>query len=102
MILVERIPAGRPVAHVAAEMGVSRRTEAKWWGRYLDEERPACWTARAVPGAARIRRQPGSSAASWPLRRARKLGPARIASVVGLPASTVHRVLVRQGLNRHS
>jgi hypothetical protein len=34
------------------------------------------------------------------LRRNRGLGPARIAGIVGMPASTVHRVLVRHGLNR--
>jgi transposase InsO family protein len=34
------------------------------------------------------------------LRRRRKLGPDRIAGIVGVPASTVHRVLVRHGLNR--
>ena len=34
------------------------------------------------------------------LRQRRKLGPARIASIVGMPASTVHRVLCRHGLNR--
>ena len=34
------------------------------------------------------------------LRRARKLGPARIAPLVGLPASTVYRVLCRHGHNR--
>jgi transposase InsO family protein len=34
------------------------------------------------------------------LRRKRKLGPAQIAGRLGLPASTVHRVLVREGLNR--
>jgi transposase InsO family protein len=34
------------------------------------------------------------------LRRSRKLGPARIAALVGLPASTVYRVLCRHGLNR--
>jgi transposase InsO family protein len=34
------------------------------------------------------------------LRRDRKLGPARIGLIVGMPASTVHRVLVRHGLNR--
>jgi len=28
------------------------------------------------------------------------LGPARIAGICGLQASTVHRVLVRHGLNR--
>lgn len=34
------------------------------------------------------------------LRRDRKLGPARIGPALGLPASTVHRVLTRHGLNR--
>ncbi|KMO93787.1 hypothetical protein ACS04_32930 [Streptomyces roseus] len=34
------------------------------------------------------------------LRTDRKLGPARIGPIVGLPASTVHRILLRHGLNR--
>ena len=34
------------------------------------------------------------------LRRQHKLGPARIAHGSARPASTVHRVLVRRGLNR--
>jgi transposase InsO family protein len=34
------------------------------------------------------------------LRQTKGLGPARIAGIVRLPASTVHRVLVRHGLNR--
>ena len=37
LILVERIASGRPVAHVAAEMGISRRTADKWWRRWLVE-----------------------------------------------------------------
>jgi transposase InsO family protein len=102
MILVERIDAGRPIAHVAAEMGVSRRTAAKWWGRYLDEGEVGL-----VDRSSRPRRCPHQTPARIErrivaLRRTRKLGPARIASILGLPASTVHRVLVRQGLNRLS
>jgi transposase InsO family protein len=34
------------------------------------------------------------------LRQSRKLGPARLAGIVGVPPSTVHRVLVRHGVNR--
>ncbi|MFI0213388.1 IS481 family transposase, partial [Streptomyces lydicus] len=34
------------------------------------------------------------------LRQTRKLGPARIGPVLGLPASTVHRILTRHGLHR--
>jgi transposase-like protein len=36
VIMVSRIRAGRPVAHVAAEMGVSRTTAWRWWGRFLE------------------------------------------------------------------
>jgi transposase InsO family protein len=36
------------------------------------------------------------------VRTKRKLGPARIAGILGIPASTVHRVLVRYGVNRLS
>ncbi|MCL8018313.1 IS481 family transposase, partial [Streptomyces sp. AS02] len=34
------------------------------------------------------------------LRQDRKLGPARIGPILGLPASTTHRILSRHGLNR--
>ena len=34
LLLVERVLAGRPAAHVAAEMGVSRATAYKWLARY--------------------------------------------------------------------
>jgi len=33
-VLVERVLSGRPVAHVAAELGVSRATGYKWLARY--------------------------------------------------------------------
>ncbi|WP_369268517.1 helix-turn-helix domain-containing protein, partial [Streptomyces harbinensis] len=36
-ILVERVRAGRPVAHVAAEMGISRPTAHKWVRRWRAE-----------------------------------------------------------------
>jgi hypothetical protein len=36
------------------------------------------------------------------LRRQHKWGPSRIAPHVGLPVSTVHRILVRHGMNRLS
>lgn len=36
-ILVERVRSGRPVAHVAAEMGISRPTAHKWVRRWKAE-----------------------------------------------------------------
>jgi transposase InsO family protein len=102
MILVERIGAGRPVAHVAAEMGIARKTADKWWRRFVAEG-----VEGLVDRSSRPRRCPHQTPARLErrileLRRTRKLGPARIASVVDVPASTVHRVLVRHGMNRLS
>jgi transposase InsO family protein len=100
MIMIERIASGRPVAHVAAEMGVSRKTADKWWQRWLvDGERGL------EDRSSRPHRCPHQTSARVEqrivrLRQGRKLGPARIASIVGMPASTVHRVLCRHGLNR--
>jgi hypothetical protein len=34
LTMVMRIETGRPVAHVAAEMGISRPTAYKWWHRW--------------------------------------------------------------------
>ena len=100
MIMIERIAAGRPIAHVAAEMGVSRKTADKWWRRWVTEGEVGLEDRSSRPHRcphqtpARVERR------IVRLRQRRKLGPARIASIVGLPASTVHRVLCRHGLNR--
>jgi transposase InsO family protein len=100
MIMIERISAGRPIAHVAAEMGVSRKTADKWWRRWLTEG-----AGGLEDRSSRPHRCPHQTAAHLErrivrLRQQRKLGPARIAGIVGMPASTVHRVLRRHGLNR--
>jgi transposase InsO family protein len=100
LTLVMRVEAGRPVAHVAAEMGVSRPTAYKWWRRWLEggvdnlvdrSSRPRTCPHQTPVGVAREIEQ---------LRRTLKLGPARIGPRPGVAPSTVHRVLVRLGLNR--
>jgi transposase InsO family protein len=100
MMLVERIGSGRPIAHVAAEMGISRKTATKWWRRFQDEG-----PAGLVDRSSRPRRCPHRTPARVEtrilrLRQRRKLGPARISSIVDVPSSTVHQVLVRAGMNR--
>jgi transposase-like protein len=100
MMLVQRIDSGRPIAHVAAEMGISRKTATKWWRRFQDEG-PAGLEDRS----SRPRRCPHRTPAKVEkkiilLRQRRKLGPARIAGILDVPASTVHQVLVRAGMNR--
>jgi hypothetical protein len=90
MVLCRRIGAGRPVAHVAAEMGVSRTCAYRWWARYR-QQGAAGLVDRPSRAHHHPRRTPAHlEAAVLELRQARKLGPARIAPLVGLPASTVH------------
>ncbi|MEU0900798.1 IS481 family transposase, partial [Streptomyces massasporeus] len=99
-LLIERVRSGRPVAHVAAEMGISRATAHKWLRRWRTEGEVGLHDRSSRP-----RRTPHRTAAAMEsqvcrLRQQRKLGPARIGPILGLPASTVHRVLTRHKLNR--
>ena len=100
MIMIERIASGRPIAHVAAEMGVSRKTADKWWRRWLAEGVNGLEDRSSRPHRCPHQTSAGREDRIVRLRQRRKLGPARIATIVGMPASTVHRVLCRHGLNR--
>ncbi|MER5184747.1 IS481 family transposase [Streptomyces sp. NPDC002896] len=101
-----RIDAGRPIAHVAAEAGISRRCLAKWYAR---------WRAHGENGLPDHSSRPATSPARTPediadlveaLRRQTKHGPARLTADlqrlhgVTLAPATVHPILVRRGLNR--
>ncbi|WP_307623959.1 IS481 family transposase [Streptomyces sp. V3I7] len=99
-LLVERVCAGRPVAHVAAEMGISRATAHKWVRRWRAEGESGLHDRSSRPRTTPHRTPAMVEAHVCQLRQARKLGPARIGPVLGMPASTVHRILVRHGLNR--
>jgi transposase InsO family protein len=100
LLLCQRIAAGRPVAHVAGEMGISRTCAYRWWARYRQHGQ-AGLADRPSVAHTHPRRVPAAVEAEiGRLRRTRKLGPARIAALVGRAASTVHRVLCRLGLNR--
>lgn len=104
--LIERLETGRPIAHVADEMGISRRTAAKWYTRYREHG----WA-----GLEEMSSRPLTSPTSTPdnvvdlvldIRRSSKWGAARIAahmnSTLGVEIShsTVQRILHRRGLSR--
>ena len=89
-------------AHVARQMGLSRGTVAKWWHRWLAEGE-----AGLVDRSSRPRRCPRRTDARLEervcrLRRSTRRGPVYLGARTGLPASTVWRILKRNGLNRLS
>ncbi len=100
LLLVRRVLAGRPAAHVASEMGISRATAYKWLARYRAEGVAGLADRSSRPRSSPHRTDPVTEAAVVALRRDRRLGPARIAGMLGLNPSTAHRILVRHGLPR--
>jgi transposase InsO family protein len=100
LLLCQRIGAGWPVAHAAAAMGISRDRAYVWWRRYQADGAAGLEDRSSRPRRSPTRTTPARERRVVALRRRRGLGPARIAGIVALPASTVHAVLVRHGLNR--
>lgn len=103
--LCERVDAGRPVCHVAAEAGVARQTLAKWHARWEEQGEDGLQDRSSRPY-----RSPNQTAPQvedlieW-LRRGMKLGPVMLVAELvefgyHLAASTIHRVLVRRGISR--
>jgi transposase InsO family protein len=102
LTLVGRIAAQprRPIAHIAHEMGISRTTAYRWWGRYQQLGEAGLVDRPSIPARSPRRTPARLEQRILRLRRRQRLGPARIGARLGVPASTVHRVLVRQGCNR--
>lgn len=95
LLLCQRVAAGRPVAHVATEMGVSRQTAYRWVRRFADEGPDGLQDRSCRP-----HRSPGQLPARLErrvlqMRDKQRRGPVWIADELGLNASTVGRVLAR-------
>jgi transposase InsO family protein len=99
-ILVDRVLAGRPAAHVAHEMGVSRPTAYKWLRRFRAEGAAGLHDRSSRPHHSPRRVPAALELQIVQLRRATKLGPIQIGEQLGVAASTTHRVLVRHGISR--
>ena len=100
-LLIQRVVTdGRPVAHVAADLGISRATGYKWLARWRTEG-----DAGLHDRLSTAHRQPGKTPAEiearvCALRTRLKHGPRRLGPLLGMPASTVHAILTRHGLHR--
>ena len=81
-------------------MGISRDRAYVWWRRYRVEGPAGLEDRSSRPRSCPAQTKPSQERQVVRLRQKKGLGPARIAAMVRMPASTVHRVLVRHGLNR--
>ena len=95
LIMVQRIGSGRAVAHVAAEMGISRTTAWRWWRRFREHGKEGLRDRSSVAHTHPHRTGPCEETRVRVMRHLTRRGPVLIADKLGLQASTVGRVLRR-------
>jgi transposase InsO family protein len=95
-LLVHRVRVdGRPVAHVAKELGVSRQCAHRWVARF-DAEGPAGLADRSSrPHTSPTRTTAEAEQRVLAARRRLRCGPAGLARHTGVPAATCGRILRR-------
>jgi transposase InsO family protein len=98
--LVRRIEDNWTVAEAARSMNISRQCAHKWWSRYRAEGIDGLQDRSSRPRSCPHQTPARTERRIVALRQSRRLGPARLAGIVDVPASTVHRVLVRHGVNQ--
>ncbi len=95
-----RVEAGWPAAHVAEQLGISRATAYKWVRRYRAEGEAGLLDRSSRPHRSPRRTSEATEAAILAARAEWRYGPDRLGPLLGLPPSTVHRVLRRRGFSR--
>ena len=89
-----------PVARAAERFDVSWKTADKWARRYQLEGAAGMSDRSSAPHRQVHRTPPRVVRRIVSLRRRHRLGPVAIGDLLGMPASTVHAVLVRCRINR--
>lgn len=103
--LCERVDAGRPIAHVAAEAGIARKTLGYWYARWVEEGDAGLVDRSSRPHRSPHQTPPEVEARVCQLRRELKVGPVQLAGRLAeegitVPASTIHRILARHAISR--
>ena len=98
--LCQRIQAGWTITAAAEAQRISRQTASKWWHRFQDDGVAGLVDRSSRPPECPHQTPAALEAQIVSLRQTRQLGPARLGGILQVPASTVHRVLVRRGLNQ--
>jgi transposase InsO family protein len=97
-LIIDRVAAGRPVAHIAAELGISRQTAYRWVRRFQVEGAAGLSDRSSRPRSSPARTSSEREQAVLDARRSVRFGPLRIAALTGVPARTVSRILRRHGV----
>ena len=98
-LLIERVLTdGRPVSHVAKELGISRQCAHRWINRHRADGLAGLVNRSTRPRAMPRRTPPSREAAVVVARLLTRSGPLRIAAITGVPARTVTRILNRYEL----
>lgn len=99
ILLIERVVLdGRPVSHVAKELGISRQCAHRWINRHRAEGPAGLVNRSSRPRSMPRRTTANREAAVVVARLLDRSGPLRIASITGVPARTVSRILNRYEL----
>ncbi len=98
LILVQRVLSGRPVSHVAKEMGVSRQCAHRWVSRFRQLGLPGLQDRSSRPYSMPTATSPQVAARLLELRRAERLGRDELARRVGVSPSTASRLIARAEL----
>jgi transposase InsO family protein len=99
-LLVARVNAGWPAAHVADQLGISRATAYKWVRRYRAEGEDGLLDRSSRPHRSPRRTTATRESEILKARAEWRYGPDRLGPLLGMPPSTVHRVLARRGFSR--
>ncbi|PKZ40746.1 IS481 family transposase [Kytococcus schroeteri] len=97
-LIVQRYQAGWKQAHIAAAMGVSRKTVAVWIARYEAEGETGLLTRSSRPHSMPRRTAPHVEARVLAARAEHRVGQDVLAVRVGVPARTINRILHRHGV----
>ncbi len=99
-LIVERVAAGWPAAHVAEQLGVSRATIYKWLRRYAEAGEAGLADRSSRPVRMPARTPKHVEARVLAARRRRRRGAVVLAAELGMNPSTVSRVLARHQVPR--
>jgi transposase InsO family protein len=99
-LLVERVQAGQPVAHVAKAMGVSRQCAHRWINRYAEAGDDGLEDRSSRPHSFPTQTAPDIEERVLAARREHRNGPDQLTHETGVPARTITRILRRNGVPR--